>query len=265
MRLFARLVLAAGLVALSAAGASAEGKIGVILMHGKTGMPGQMSKLATALTDAGYVVARPEMCWSKQRIYDHAFGDCLADVDAAIGRAKAKGATEIVVGGTSLGAMAALAYAATHKDIIGVIAIVPASDPVNPAPFPAFAASLTKAVALAKAGKGDAPAEFDDIVTGGVDLTVNVSPDVFLSFHGPDSPIATVLKQLAVTVLPKITVPVLWVAGTRDPSQSVAPQAFARLPRNKLSQLVKIDADHAGAPDVAADAVLPWLTKLGGT
>ena len=170
----------------------------------------------------------------------------------------------VVLGGASLGAMAALTYAATHDNLAGVIAIVPASDPLDPAPFPAFAASLKKARDLIKAGKGDAPTALTDIVTGGVDVALNVSPALFESFHGPDSPMSTLVKGLEPIALPKIKVPVLWVAGTRDPSQGIAPEAFAKIPVNPLSQLVQIDADHAGAPDAAGPAVTAWLTKLGG-
>jgi pimeloyl-ACP methyl ester carboxylesterase len=52
----------------------------------------------------------------------------FADVDAAIARLRARGVTQIVVGGMSMGGNSALAYAATHPDVAGVIAMAPAHD-----------------------------------------------------------------------------------------------------------------------------------------
>lgn len=262
-RFFQILSMLLSVAGLAAPGLAADA-VGVLLLHGKTGMPGQMAKLAAALDAAGYITGRPEMCWSKKRIYDKAFDGCLADIDAAIGRLKANGATKVVLGGTSMGAVAAVAYAATHPELAGVIAIVPAADPVDPSPYPAFAASLKQAKALAKAGKGDDPAAFTDIVSGGVDVTVNVSPNLFMSFHGADSPASTIKNGLAVLSLPKIKIPTLWVAATKDPSQDIALQMFLKIPKNKLSELDKVDSDHSGAPDASPEVVLAWLKKVVG-
>ena len=52
--------------------------IGIVLMHGKTGSPTTViNQLAIALQGAGYLVEAPEMCWSRRRIYDRPFLDCL--------------------------------------------------------------------------------------------------------------------------------------------------------------------------------------------
>ena len=84
-------------------------------MHGKTGTPGQLAKLAAALTTAGYPVETPEMCWSKKRIVDENFTDFLADVDAAIVKLKTNGATKIVVAGHSAGGQFANRYEMSNK------------------------------------------------------------------------------------------------------------------------------------------------------
>jgi hypothetical protein len=52
------------------------------------------------------------------------------------------------------------------------------------------------------------------------------------------------------------------LSGSRDPSQVIAPQAFATVPKNPLSRAVTIDADHGGTPDIAGDAVTAWLATL---
>lgn len=242
----------------------AADKIGVLLLHGKTGMPGQMKPLAAALTAAGYVVGAPEMCWSKRRIYDHALSGCFADIDAAIGRLKGEGAVKVVLGGTSFGAMAALAYAATHAGLAGVIAIVPASDPPDASGYPGLAAGIATAKKLIAAGQGDVATQISDIVTGDLTITVTATPNAYMSFHAPDSPVATVTHGLAKIVMPQVDVPCLWIAATRDPSQQVAAATFAKLPHNALNQSVKVDADHAGAPDASGSAVTSWLAALAG-
>src|SRR5579862_4100985 len=100
-------------------------KTGIVLMHGKQGGPNQeeLGGLHAALENAGYLVDMPEMCWSGSRIYDESYLDCFADIDAAIARLKAQGATQIVVAGHSLGGNAALGYGARHGGLKGIIAI----------------------------------------------------------------------------------------------------------------------------------------------
>ncbi len=61
--------------------AQAGESVGIVLMHGKNGQPGSMQALVDALEAAGYRVDRPEMCWSRRRIYDLPYlrahrGDC---------------------------------------------------------------------------------------------------------------------------------------------------------------------------------------------
>lgn len=130
-----RVLLTVLLLLCSVLSASATG-IGVVPLHGKTGTPGQLGKLAAALETAGYAVETPEMCWSKARIFDKTLPDCLKDVDAAVAELKAKGATKIVVGGTSQGAVAAIDYGAATTGLAGVIAMAPAADPPDRASFP---------------------------------------------------------------------------------------------------------------------------------
>ena len=261
MRLLVRLCLVGAALAASAATAAAADTTGVVLLHGKTGMPGQMAKLASTLTAAGYAIETPEMCWSKKRIFDEGFTDCLRDVDTAIVTLKTNGASRIVVAGVSQGAMGAFAYGLAHPEIAGIVVMAPAGDPPDLSKAPDLAASVKSALALAKAGKADTVTDFNDVITGNKPIAIKATPKAFLSFHDPKSPIAT-MKRLLAEVLPRLTVPVLWVAGTRDPTQGVAPQGFAQIPANKLSQLVNVDADHGGTPDASGGAVVAWLARL---
>src|SRR5215471_15472556 len=71
--------------------------IGVVLMHGNTDSPnGTIAQLAAALEGAGYLVERPEMCWSYRRKRDRPFLDCLAELEPPIARLMGRGARAIV-------------------------------------------------------------------------------------------------------------------------------------------------------------------------
>jgi esterase/lipase len=98
--------------------ASAHGEtVGVVMMHGKHGTPAQLQQLAAAVANAGFLVERPEMCWSAARIYDRSYLECFADIDAAAARLKEHGATAIVVLGMSLGGNAALGFGARRQGL----------------------------------------------------------------------------------------------------------------------------------------------------
>src|SRR5689334_15893531 len=89
---YAAAMLASVLCCAAAAPAQAE-KLGIVLMHGKQGVPERsFDRLAGQLEAAGYAVERPAMCWSRTRIYDRVFLDCIAEIDAAIESLKARGA-----------------------------------------------------------------------------------------------------------------------------------------------------------------------------
>ena len=156
---------------------------------------------------------------------------------------------------------AALAYGASHPDLAGIVAMGPAGDPADLTRAPTLATSVKLAGTLVKAGKGNTVADFNDVVTGDVPVPVAATPEAFLSFHGPDSPIAT-MKRVIAKLLPQIKLPVLWIAGTHDPSQASAAQGFAKIPKNKLNRLATVDADHGGTPDASAEALTGWLATL---
>ena len=101
-RLLAGLVTLAAVIGM-AAPVSAQ-TIGVVVMHGNTDSPdGTIALLAAAMEGAGYLVDRPEMCWSYRRRRDRPLLDCLAELEAPIGRLTGRGARAIVVAGMSVG------------------------------------------------------------------------------------------------------------------------------------------------------------------
>src|ERR1043165_603601 len=86
------LVLAAPLPALAQAG------IGIVIMHGKGGMPtGLVRGLASALEAKGYAVANIEMPWSDKRNYDAPVGKAVEEVDAAVAGLRGNGARKVFV------------------------------------------------------------------------------------------------------------------------------------------------------------------------
>lgn len=271
-RIAAQFVLLVGLVAAVMAGpAHADERIGIVLMHGKMGTPlgGSMpggrvnpigEELISALRHAGYLVVTPEMCWSARRRFDAPYPDCLREIDTAIADLRSHGATAIVVAGQSLGGNAALAYGATHPGLAGVIALSPADNArAKLSHDPNAAASLANAQAMVAQGKGDEPTTFSDANTGaqgGYAMSLHTTPRIFVSFNGPDS-----LANFALTV-PKLSVPLLWVAGDSDPTQRQAAAGFAHVPANPHNRFVSVHANHLEVPDAATEEVLRWLDTL---
>jgi esterase/lipase len=269
-----RLVIcAAALLILGIVGsASAEEKIGIVLLHGKLGNAlgsqaafGKMqigSALIAALGRAGYLVATPEMCWSGARSFDRTYTDCFRDIDDAIADLKAKGTTAIVLGGLSLGGNAAIGYGASHLGLRGIIAMAPADDPASKAQRPEIAAVIAQAQKLVEQGKGDEPSSFDDINTGPrgmYTMKIITTPRIYLSFYGPDSP-ASIPANTA-----KLSAPLLWVAGSEDPTQRRGPSfAFDKALPQPLNRYVTVTANHLATPDAGRDVILAWLAELAG-
>lgn len=266
-----RFVLALALVALCAfaSPASAQQRIGIVLMHGKLGGALGMatnargdafgSHLIMSLRNAGYLVATPEMCWSRRRNFDKTYPDCIAEVDNAIAQLKAQGATAIVVSGLSLGGNGAIAYGATHTGIVGIIAFGPADDPTHKSQRPEVAASLARARQLIAQGQGDTNTTFDDFNTntgGSFAMTVTTTPRIFVSFNDTDA-----LTHIGPN-LSRLTVPILWVAGDGDPTQGSASTLFQKVPANPLNRFVTVHSNHIGTPDAGTDAALAWLSQL---
>jgi esterase/lipase len=229
--------------------------IGIVLMHGKTGSPDTViDRLAIALQGAGYLVDTPEMCWSRRRIYDRPFLDCLTEIDSAIGRLKGRGAGRIVVAGMSQRGDAALAYGA-HHNLAGIVALAPAAAPERQVGLADIAQSVAQARALVAAGRGNETVSFVDRNAGGA-FSVRTTATIYLSYLDPQGP-ANMLDSVR-----KLHAPLLWVAGSADPSQTGANAEFNQAPANPLNRFVMVASAHLGTPNAARDAVLAWLPEL---
>jgi esterase/lipase len=253
MSFFLRTLIVAACIALTAA-ARAE-TIGVVMMHGKTSMPAQLAALAEAVSAAGFPVERPEMCWSRTRIYDRTYLDCLTDADTAAAALKARGADAIVILGMSLGGNGALGFGARRPGLKGVIALAPAPNPERLRKRPEIAHSLAEAQAMVAAGKGDEKATFDDL-NNGRPITVTTTAKIYVSFYGQNGP-----AELAPNAA-HLTAPLLIVSGDDDPTQRDIGAIFARAPLDPRNAHETVKSDHVGTPAAATADVVAWLKSL---
>ena len=171
---FAAAVLPAGTGG-AASGAQLEG-FGIVYLHGKAGWPGAFNGgILSSLRDEGALVATPEMPWSFHRRYAATYDEAMTEIDAAVAGLKAKGARRIVVIGHSLGANAAIGYAARRPDLAGVVALSPGHlpDVGNMRGF--VAEALARAKKLIADGKGDVPQTFPDMAQG-IPLIAHATP-----------------------------------------------------------------------------------------
>ena len=254
-RLLAGLVTLAAVIGM-AAPVSAQ-TIGVVVMHGNTDSPdGTIALLAAAMEGAGYLVDRPEMCWSYRRRRDRPLLDCLAELEAPIGRLTGRGARAIVVAGMSVGGLAALAFGARRSGLAGIIALAPNGSPERLIRLsPQIAESVAQARAMVAAGRSDERASFIDMNIRG-SFSINTTAAIYLSFFDPTGP-ANMPDNTS-----RLRAPLLWVAGTADCSPTGPGYAFSRAPANPLNRYITVDADHLGTPTASRDAVLAWLREL---
>lgn len=235
--------------------ARGQERLGIVLLHGRGSMPQQFLSYDAPLAKQGYLVERPEMCWSHQRIYDRPYLECLRDVDEAIERLRTHGMTVFVVAGQSLGANAALAYGARHGGLKGVIALAPAHLAELLPRRPEIASSIKRAQELIAAGHGESRSNFAD-VSGGRTVTVTTTPKIYLSFFGEGS--SAVMPVNAA----RLKAPLLLVAGNQDTIQRGPSYIFDKAPPNPLNRYVTVNSDHLGTPTAAREVVLNWLGEL---
>ncbi len=138
-----------------------------MLIHGKGGTPTTMIEgLNEALKQAARLVDAPEMPWSARRIYDATYDQAMAEIDAQSRSLKKAGATKIAVIGHSLGANAAIGYAARRKDLLAVVALAPGHLPEAWGLRVRTGRRDREAKKMIAAGKGDVRRSFPDLAQG---------------------------------------------------------------------------------------------------
>jgi pimeloyl-ACP methyl ester carboxylesterase len=259
------LALAALFLTQNLAGAAPDADLhglGVVYLHGKAAWPGALNGgILGALQDEGALVATPEMPWSFHRRYAATYDQAMAEIDAAATGLKAKGATRIVIIGHSLGANAAIGYAARYPGLAGIVALAPGHLPETEGLRSFVADAVERAKTLIAAGKGDVPQTFPDMAQG-LPLIATATPVVYLSMFDPDGP-AVIPKNAAALGAAAAPVPLLWVVGKLDPIDRRGPDyAFNAAAKNPKSKYIEVFAGHLTTPLAARKQVVDWINSL---
>jgi pimeloyl-ACP methyl ester carboxylesterase len=216
---------------------------GVVLIHGKGGIGRNLSTLASALSAEGAKVVQPQMSWATRY---NTYEETLGEVEAHVASLRARGVSQIVVIGHSLGANVALGYAARRPGLAAVVAIAPGHQPDR------FARetgeSLREARAMVAAGRGREVGNFVDVNQGEA-FTISTTAAAYVSFFDPKGP--AVIGRNAASLR---GTPLLWVVGTADPGAQRA--ATGRGSR------ITVQADHRTTPIAGAGEVVRWLREL---
>jgi pimeloyl-ACP methyl ester carboxylesterase len=251
------LALIAGLLCLAVG--RAEARLGVVLLHGKMGGPRVFQGLAEVLEQQGILVAAPEMPWSRSRYLDKPFEAALDEIAGSVESLKQKGANQVVVGGHSMGAVGALAYAATRGGVAGLILLAPGHVTDLPGFHRDLGDSLAAAQEMVKAGRGAEPRGFLDKNVGRGVYTFSTQARIYVSYFSPEGLAAA--GRNAAHLNPKI--PVLFVLGEKDPlTLRDKEHIFARLPANPLTRLVTVSGGHMDVPWESREELLGWLKSL---
>lgn len=252
------LVLASCLLPLTA---SAQQRIGVLMLHGKN--PGNnqdpnFSPLKATFEREGWLVSLPDMPWSRTRYLDGNWDKAMAEMAGHIKNLRDQGASKIVVVGHSLGAPAALSHAARGGDAQALVLLAPGHVPVGYYTYAGLKVvrdSVDEARALVAAGKGDSRERFSDI-NQGKQQTVITSAKHFLSYFDPASD-----AEMSVTA-PRVpaTTPVLTVIGEKDPLFSRVKAYYVdKLPANPKNKYLEVAGGHLDTPRVATGEIISWI------
>jgi pimeloyl-ACP methyl ester carboxylesterase len=234
------------------------GGYGIVVLHGKGGTPTTgIEGLTESLKKSGALVEAPELPWSARRIYDATYDQAMDEIDASVEKLKKAGARKIAVIGHSLGANAAIGYAARRPGLDAVVALAPGHLPEAWA----LRARTGGAIAIAKkmiaAGKGNVRRSFPDLAQG-IPFSVNATPVVYLSMFDPDGP--AVMPKNAKAMPP---VPFLWIAGIADPivfhGKDYVYSPAAKHPKSKYMVTASM---HLSTPFQSRGTIIDWLRGL---
>jgi pimeloyl-ACP methyl ester carboxylesterase len=234
--------------------------IGVVVMHGKGGLPtGFVAGLASFLEQKGYLVANLEMPWSGRRQYDVPVDAAETEVQAALDAMRAKGAGKVFVAGHSQGGVFALHYGG-QRPADGVIAIAPGGNVGNALFRKEVGPALEQARKLVAEGKGSEKARLSDHEGSRGSFTVVSPPAAYLTWFDPEGAMNQVKASRAVNP----QVPVLFVGPKNDYAglARIKPMMFGALPRHPLTRMIEPDASHTDAPTVAREEIARWIEEV---
>jgi pimeloyl-ACP methyl ester carboxylesterase len=247
------------------AGALAQDRLGVIILHGKQGYPGQnqgLSVIASNLQSAGHKAIIPAAPWGRGawETIDLTVEQVLALLDGQAAQLRAQGANRIVVIGHSLGACVGLAYAVERGTLAGLVMLAPGHNPGGGGARRGGDRSkdVERARALIDQGKGSETMSGSDSNQGN-NITMTVRAAVYYSWHDPVG-LASMSHQAP--RLPAAT-PLLMVVGEKDPIAGRAEGMLYRpAAKNPYSRYVTNGAGHLETPMAAAKIVTDWVLGL---
>ncbi len=240
---------------------SASAQDGIVIMHGKGGMPqGLVRPLAEGLQAQGWQVANLQMPWSRDRQYDVDVATAVKEVDAAISALRDKGAKRVFVAGHSQGGVFAVHYA-TLQPVDGLIAIAPGGDVAHFVFLQQLGGAVRSARRMVSDGLGNERGEFLEYEGAKGSWTVRTTAAIYLSWFDPDGAMNLTRSLRAV----RPATPVLMIVPTHDiPAlRKIKDSNFRALPANPRSRLYEPDADHTGAPRASVDEILRWAQETG--
>lgn len=249
-------------VALPAAAQSPAAKFGVVVMHGKGGMPARhVADLAEYLENKGHLVANLEMPWSGRRNYDVSVAVAEQELAAALQAMRDKGAQKLFIAGHSFGALFAM-YFAGRQAVDGVIAMAPGGDVGNRIFREKLADSVERARQLVAAHKGSEAARLSDYEGSKGVYPITTIPAAYLSWYEPDGD----MNQMRIMKALKPQIPVLYIVPQNDyPGlRNVKQRMFDALPAHAHTRLYEPDGSHIGAPSAARDEIARWIMRVAG-
>jgi pimeloyl-ACP methyl ester carboxylesterase len=246
-----------------AAPAAAQGTVGVILMHGKQGSPNTpgLRDIASKAQAAGMKVVVPSMPWGSggwEKINvtpDQVF----AMIDGYANQLRAQGAQRIVVGGHSLGANMALAYAVARQNVAGVVMAAPGHSPVGSYRNPSIKDSIDQAAQLVKSGQASQPFSGLD-ENQGSSIRMSTTAGVYAAWLNPRGQASMPVQA---PLLPA-SIPVMVIIGTKDPGYGyIENSVYKPAAKNPYSKFLVIDGgDHRNTDQAASQRIVDWIKGL---
>jgi pimeloyl-ACP methyl ester carboxylesterase len=248
-------------VAMAPSIAAAQERIGILMLHGKnpgSNMDPNFGSMKGNFERQGWLVAFPDMPWSRGRYLDGNLDRALVEIAGHVKGLRDQGATRIVIAGHSMGVPTGMAYAARAGDVDALVQLAPGHIPLGYYTYPVLKAvrdSIDEARALVAAGKGDSNERFNDINQGRQQPVITTARN-FLSYFDPASD-----AEMSVTA-PRIParISVMTVIGERDPLFSrIRTYYVDMLPANPKNKYLEVSGGHLDTPRVANDAVIAWI------
>lgn len=236
---------------------------GVVLMHGKQSnyRVAGLQDVASKAQGAGMKALVPEMPWAGagwEKISvtpEQVFG--LIDGYAA--QLRGQGATRIVVGGSSLGANMALAYAVARQNVAGVVMAAPGHSPgLHYRTNPSIKEAIDKAGGMVHAGQGAQPFTGPDDNQGS-SMRVTTTAATYFGWMNPRG--AASMPAQAPNL--PATIPLMLIIGTKDPAYRSAEETIYKpAAKNPYSKYLVVEAEHRNTDHAASARIVEWIKGL---